>query len=174
MSSSTGFLPNISALYKNYGGLQSLVQSAYFWISVAVSGLCWRFVPDEAWSDLAKDILPQLAGFSVAAYALFFAVLDERSRKALREPAEQLGGRSPLLILASSISHAVIVQIIAVLFALIYSSKPFPTCEATFAATANNVFGAVGLFLLIYGVTLVLAAVLSIFKILEIEARAKS
>jgi hypothetical protein len=174
VSSSTGFLTNISALYKNYGGLQSLVRSAYFWISLIVSGLCWRFIPNEAWPDLAKDILPQLAGFSVAAYALFFAVLDERSRKALREPAEQLGGRSPLLILASSISHAVIVQIVAVLVALTYSSKPFPTCDVTLANSVNMTFGAIGLFLLIYGVTLVLAAVLSIFKILEIEARAKS
>jgi len=38
----------------------------------------------------------------------------------------------------------------------------------------NYSFGSLGLFLLIYGVTLVLAAVLSIFKILEIEARVAS
>lgn len=174
MSNSTGFLPNISTLYKNYGGFESLIRSAYFWISLVVSALCWRFVPSESWTDLSKDILPQLAGFSVAAYALFFAVLDERSRKALREPAEQLGGRSPLLILASSISHAVIVQIIAVLVSLVYSSKPFPTCSAELGRVVNLSFGAFGLFLLVYGVTLVLAAVLSIFKILEIEARAAS
>lgn len=174
MSSSTGFIPNILTLYKNYGGFGSLVRSAYFWISLAVSALCWRYIPTESWPDLAKDILPQLAGFSVAAYALFFAVLDERSRKALREPAEQLGGRSPLLILASSISHAVIVQIVAVLVALIYSSKPFPSCSFETVRIVNLFFGAIGLFLLVYGVTLVLAAVLSIFKILEIEARAAS
>lgn len=174
MSNSTGFIPNISTLYKNYGGFSSLIRSAYFWISLTVSALCWRFVPTQSWPDLAKDILPQLAGFSVAAYALFFAVLDERSRKALREPAEQLGGRSPLLILASSISHAVIVQIIAVLVALTYSSKPFPSINAEVSRVVNLSFGALGLFLLIYGVTLVLAAVLSIFKILEIEARAAS
>ncbi|MCZ4108706.1 hypothetical protein O3U67_11485 [Brevundimonas diminuta] len=174
MSNSTGFLPNISTLYKNHGGFKSLIRSAYFWISLFVTALCWRFVPGESWPDLAKDILPQLAGFSVAAYALFFAVLDERSRKALREPAEQLGGRSPLLILASSISHAVIVQIVAVLVALVYLSKPLLTCSDDLAVVVNYSFGSLGLFLLIYGVTLVLAAVLSIFKILEIEARVAS
>jgi len=138
---------------------------------VLIAGLCWRFVPAQSWPDLAKDVLPQLAGFSVAAYALFFAVLDERTRNALRAPAEKLGGRSPLLILASSISHAVIVQVMAVLFALAYSSKPFPSCNAVTAYWVNMIFGAIGLFMLIYGITLVLAAVLSIFKILELEAK---
>lgn len=171
MSSSTGFIPNITTLYRNYGGVSSLLRSAYFWISLLVAGLCWRFVPNETWPDLAKDVLPQLAGFSVAAYALFFAVLDERTRNALRAPAEMLGGRSPLLILASSISHAVIVQIIAVLVSLVYSSKPFPYCDAVSSYWVNMIFGSFGLFMLIYGVTLVLAAVLSIFKILEIESK---
>lgn len=170
MSSSTGFIPNITTLYRNYGGIGSLLRSAYFWISLVVTSLCWRFVPDETWPDIAKDVLPQLAGFSVAAYALFFAVLDERTRDALRAPAEKLGGRSPLLILASSISHAVIVQIIAVLVSFIYSSKPFPYCHQV-NDWVNMIAGSIGLFMLVYGVTLVLAAVLSIFKILEIEAK---
>src|SRR5690606_27272094 len=118
---------------------------------------------EETWPETAKAILPQLAGFSVAAYALFFAVLDERTRNALRAPSDKLGGRSPLLILASSISHAVIVQILAVLVALVYVSKPFPACSSLPSESANIAFGTIGLFMLIYGVVLVLAAVLSIF-----------
>lgn len=78
------------------------------------------------------------------------------------------------MILASSISHAVIVQIVAVLVALVYLSKPLLTCSDDLAVVVNYSFGSLGLFLLIYGVTLVLAAVLSIFKILEIEARVAS
>jgi len=121
---------------------------------------------------MSKDILPQLAGFSVAAYALIFAVLNERTRNALRAPSPKLGGRSPLLILASSISHAVIIQIISVVSALIYSSKPFPSVDPTLSEVVNMTAGAVGMFLLAYGIVLVIAAVLSIFKILEIEASA--
>lgn len=121
---------------------------------------------------MSKDILPQLAGFSVAAYALFFAVLDEKTRNALRAPSEKLGGRSPLLILASSISHAVIVQVVAVLSALVYMGKPFPCINHDLCNIVNLTAGAVGMFLLAYGIVLVIAAVLSIFKILEIEANA--
>ncbi len=172
MSKSTGFIPNIKTLYRSYGGFESLIKSAYFWISLAVSALCWRFVVDERWPDMSKDMLPQLAGFSVAAYALFFAVLDEKTRNALRAPSEKLGGRSPLLILASSISHAVIVQIVSVISALIYSSKPFPSIDPALSEVVNMAAGAGGMFLLAYGIVLVIAAVLSIFKILEIEANA--
>lgn len=172
MSKSTGFIPNIKTLYHSYGGFESLIKSAYFWISLGVSACCWRFIADEKWAEMSKDILPQLAGFSVAAYALFFAVLDERTRNALRAPSDKLGGRSPLLILASSISHAVIIQIISVISALIYSSKPFPSIDPAISQVVNMVAGTVGMFLLAYGIVLVIAAVLSIFKILEMEANA--
>jgi hypothetical protein len=171
VSNSTGFFQNLNILYKSYGGVKSLLGSAYFWMSVGVAALCWRYVPEQKWPDIAKDVLPQLAGFSVAAYALFFAVMDENTRNALKRPSDKLGGRSPLLILASSISHAVIVQIAAVVIAFIYAAKPFSSCDPQITLTVNMIAGSVGLFALIYGVILVLAAVLSIFRILEIESR---
>jgi hypothetical protein len=115
-----------------------------------------------------------LAGFSVAAYALFFAILDEHARDLLRAPAPTLGNRSPLLILASSVSHAVLVQILAVFVSLIYQAKPFPYCAEfeSFGHAVNAAVSCAGLFLFVYGILLVVASVLSIFRVLEISTRA--
>lgn len=169
----TGLRQSLRLLYRNYGGWHSLVTSEYFWLSLLLSGACWRIGVDEKWADTARSILPTLAGFSIAAYAIFFAVLDERARNALRAPSPDLGDRSPLLILASSISHAVFVQICALLCAVVFPAKPFPyvACFGDWNRAANLLVSFSGLFLTVYGVVLVLAAVLSIFRILEIRTR---
>lgn len=171
--SGTGLRESLRLLYRNYGGWRSLVQSEYFWLALVLSAACWRIGVDEKWADLAKSILPTLAGFSIAAYAIFFAVLDERARNALRAPAEELGNRSPLLILASSISHAVFIQILALLTAIVFPAKPFPyiSCFGKINGAFSLLVSFGGLFLTVYGIVLVLAAVLSIFRILEIRTR---
>ena len=169
----TGFRESLAILYRSYGGFRSLVVSEYFWLSILLPVLSWRLGVDEKWTDVARSILPTLAGFSVAAYALFFAVLDERARQALRAPAPELRNRSPLLILASSISHAVFVQVVALIIGVVFPAKPFPTpeCWAALAVWLNFIISFAGLFLMLYGIVLLLAAVLSIFRILEIRSR---
>lgn len=171
--SKTGLRESLSLLYKNYGGWRSLFRSEYFWVAVVLTGLSWRFGVDERWTDTAKAVLPTLAGFSIAAYAIFFAVMDERMRGALQKPAPELKNRSPLLILASSISHAVLIQIVALLFSVVFPAKPFNTVAdlVCVAKILNLAFSFAGLFCTLYGIILVLAAVLSIFRVLEIRTR---
>jgi hypothetical protein len=166
----TGLLDNLGALYRSHGGPKSLLRSAYFWIAVALSVLAWRRVSDETWFAVAQSILPTLAGFSIASFAILFAILDSRARQALRAPSAELGGRSPLLVLASSVTHAVVVQVCALLFSIIFASKPFPRLEGleTTATVVTLIASGFGLLLLLYAVVLVLATVLTVFKILEI------
>lgn len=168
----TGLTANLGSLYRSYGGIGSLFASSYFWIAIALTALSWRAVDGTSWANLAQAALPNLAGFSIAAFAILFAILDDRSRTALRAPDPRLDDRSPLLILASSVCHAVIVQIGAFLYSVVYMNKPFPIIEGfeCVARTANLVGSAIGVFLVIYAVILVMAAVLSIFKMLELAA----
>lgn len=171
---STGLRESVVILYRNYGGYRSLFRSEYFWLAFFLTALSWRLIVNEQWAETARSVLPTLAGFSIAAYAIFFAVLDERARNALRAPAPELGNRSPLLILASSISHAVLVQIFALVLAIVFPAKPFPyvECLAQPSRALNLAVSAIGVFSTLYGVVLILAAVLSIFRILEIRTRA--
>jgi hypothetical protein len=160
-------------LYKSYGGWAGLVKSEYFYLALILSALCWRLAANGTWADLAKSVLPTLSGFSIAAYAIFFAVLDERAREVLRAPAPKLDNRSPLLILASAISHAVVIQLLGIVVAVVFAAKPFPVfCQLHDQAQwLNWTVSAIGLFATMYGIALVLAAVLSIFRILEIRSR---
>lgn len=168
----TGLAANLGSLYSSYGGVKSLFSSSYFWIAAILTALSWRSIGGATWANLAQAALPNLAGFSIAAFAILFAILDDRARLALRAPDPRLGDRSPLLILASSICHAVIVQIGAFLYSVVYTSKPFPIIDGLECAakTVNLAGSTLGVFLVIYAVLLVMAAVLSIFKMLELAA----
>jgi len=169
--SETALVGNLRRLYRSYGGFSAMLRSSYFWISVLFTGACWRFTTSEKWVEIAQVVLPAMAGFSIAAYAVFFAVLSENDRAALMGPAESLGGRSPLLALASSVSHAVVIQVIALLWSVLYAAKPLPIlCSLENVAVKINIAGgAFGILLLVYGIVLVLGAVLSIFRLLEIR-----
>ncbi|MDW9488830.1 hypothetical protein GOC72_28425 [Sinorhizobium medicae] len=169
---STGLWENLRLVYQSYGGFSSLVVSGYFWVAAVTTALCWRTAFNEGWVELAIPVLPTLAGFSIAAYAVFFSVLSEGERAKLQKPSARLNGRAPLLILASSVSHAVFVQISAILVAIIFSAKPFPTPRGYdwVAEYVNYALSLFGLFLTVYGIILILAAVLSIFRILHIKS----
>lgn len=172
MSNGTGLIENLKIVYESYGRFSSFIRSGYTWIALAVTALSWRTAYDGTWVQLALPILPTLAGFSIAAYAVYFSVLTESERQALQKKDPKLGNRSPLLILASSVSHAVFVQVSGILLAIVFSAKPFPTIQGygEWAKNTNIAISAVGLFLTIYGILLILASVLSIFRILHIKA----
>lgn len=163
---------NLKALYRSHGGPKTLVKSAYFWIAGAISILTWRRATDETWATIAQSILPTLAGFSIASFAILFAILDTRARQALRAPAAQLNNRSPLLVLASSVTHAVLVQVTTLLYSIVFASKPFPVLEGYggVATVLTLIASAFGLLLLLYAVILVIATALTVFKILEIAS----
>ena len=168
----TGLRENIAALYNSHGGPRSLVRSAYFWVAVVLTILSWRKVADESWAAIAQSVLPTLTGFSIASFAILFAILDARARRALRAPDPRLDNRSPLLILAGSVAHAVVVQVIAILFSIVFTAKPFPVIAGLYleAVTLTWLASALGLLLLLYAIVLVLATVLTIFRMLELAA----
>jgi hypothetical protein len=130
--------------------------------------LSWRVIVSGEWSEVAKSVLPNLTGFSIAAYALLFSVLDSEQRRALRQPSARIGGRSPLLVLASGITHAIIIQIAALIVAIIFWAKPFPymRCTRILGDIVNTSFSSIGMFLTFYGIILIVAAALSLFKLM--------
>lgn len=169
---STGLWGSLVSLYKSHGGWRSILVSGYFWLAVIVTAFCWPMIVDGDWMPFAQSALPTLAGFSIAAFAIIFAVLSERERKALSLPDDRLGGRSPFLILISAVGHAMVVQISALLFSLAFEAKPLPNLLVNIDDHFVNIgFSAFGFLLTIYGVILILASVLSIFRVLEIKAK---
>lgn len=166
---------NLRRLYESYGGFPAMVKSGYFWAAALITLASWRLSTDDRWAGISQTILPTLAGFSIAAYALFFAVLNEKDRNALRAPSPELKNRSPLLMLASAISHAAIVQIVGVIFAILFTAKPIPTIELfrNYYKIANIIFSSFGIFFMNYGIVLIVASVVTIFRMIEIKPATK-
>lgn len=173
MRSNTGLLENLALVYKSYGGFRVFITSGYTILSAIITLAIWPSVVDGEWTTVSLGVLPTLAGFSIAAYAVFFSVLSASDQTKLKQPDQRLGGRSPLLILASSVSHAVFIQVLGLLSAIVFKAKPFPSNPwfPKLDQYINILFSSFGSFLMIYGIMLVLASVLSIFRILEIKAR---
>lgn len=123
-------LNTLSLVYENYGGISAIIKSPFLHLSAIGAIISWSSLVDGSWPALTKSVLPNLAGFSIAAYAMIFAMLDAKSRELLNIPLSEFDNRSPLLMLISSISHAVIVQIAAIFFAALFDTRPFPYIES--------------------------------------------
>jgi hypothetical protein len=110
---------NLRNLYRHYGGLTAVMTSWYFWVAAFLSALSYKSIFDFGWADLALSVMPSLTGFTIAAFAIIFAILDAELLKKLMLPDGN--GHSPISAIASSIGHAVFIQVSALILAI--SSK---------------------------------------------------
>lgn len=179
----SGVVENLRLLYWSYGGAKSLLSSEYLFYSVLLSIPTYWVVVTGSWPSLTISVMPALAGFSIASFALFFSVLDAESQAKLSLPSEELNGRRPILMLASAISHAALVQIGALIYAIVFQSGPVESAlnllpEDTLPHRALIgidviilIFSYLGHLLTLYAILLVAGSVLSIFRLLHIRAK---
>lgn len=178
---------NLRKLYSHHGGIQTVVSSSYFRVSILLAVLSYQSVASYEWADTAVSVMPSLTGFTIAAFAIIFAILDQGMlRKLMALDGE---GRSPIAEIAASIGHAVFIQVSAMILALssklvdlttvinavsdwLYSKGYAPNIFINAMDWLALLFSALGLFLTYYGVMLVLAAILSIVRMQLIVAGA--
>lgn len=175
---------NLRLLYRFYGAYGSILQSAYFWFSILCSFFIGFFFSYGDWFELAHSTLPSLTGFSIAAFAIIFAVLDRKQVAVLLTKSHE-NDIPPLLTVASAICHAVFVQILTIVFAGIaknVSSEPLIEwcCElpppedcSLLVEYLVGLLGFLGHFMLFYSWFLVLAAALSILRMMVIVSGSK-
>lgn len=180
---------NLRKLYKHHGGIASVASSFYFWLAVLFSILSFRSIPSFDWAEVTLTIMPSLAGFTIAAFAIIFAILEPNMLKALVSPDDE--GQSPIAAIAASIGHAVLIQILSIIIAIlskladiwdlisnyfdwILYGKIRQSIYDFIISCINNLFSFLGLFFTFYGVLLVLAAVLSIVRMQVIVTESKN
>lgn len=170
---------NLRYLYKHYGGLWAVASSSYFWIAIFFTLLSYPAIGTISWAKVALSIFPSLAGFTIAAFAIIFAILDESMLKALMKSDDE--GKSPISAIASAIGHAVFIQVAAIILAVGFNTVDAasfielveivascteldPKKAVAFLEWTKSSLSALGLLLTYYGALLVLAAVLSIVR----------
>jgi hypothetical protein len=108
--------------WENYGGFRAIFSSTYFLFSVIMCFLCVGLWIREGWWTLPLSIMPNLISFTLAGFALFMAVGDEKFKRLLADTARSKG---PLMTISASFVHFIFIQALSILLALIASSRPY-------------------------------------------------
>lgn len=167
-----------------YGGIKQLLESPYLHCSALLTlimATTWR---TEGWWADPIAILPNIIGFTVAAYAVVVAFGDEKFRRLLTRSDDLADDQhSPFMGLNSALVHAVIVQVLSLLSAVLAKSRPMTyllsLCSEPirkeiigsmpWLSAARVAIGNVGWFcgylIFIYGLVLTIAAAMSIFRL---------
>ncbi len=161
-------------IYKSYGGFKAFVLSPYLWLSLFFTGIFFAGInQNEDWFSLPIKTIPPLTGFTFASFSLLFAIIDEDNRLILSQPDTDFGGRKPILIVVSKIVHSVMMQLCALVAALLLHTKPIVlNVSQETIDMINSVATGFALFLFIYGLLLVVSVALTLFQLVDIVADA--
>ncbi|WP_223534666.1 hypothetical protein J3P80_01720 [Pseudomonas sp. D2-30] len=150
-----------------YGGIRSLVVSIYFGGAIIITMLSFGLWTKPGWWDIVIGAIPTLLGFTLAGLAVFMS-MDSGFSKIIAGGSKPKSP-SPFLSLISSFVHFILVQTIALFYALISKSLSFtlpnmPEWYYRIMSFMTPVAGAIGFLIFIYAIMLVVAATFSIFR----------
>jgi hypothetical protein len=116
------------------------------------------------------SVLPNLLGFTLGGFAMFLGFGNDRfkSEVAKADPADPIG-RSIFVRLCATFVHFILLQVIALLWALTtkawYFPAPLPEPAQLWLPWLNLLGGAIGYGLFLYACTSVVAATMHVFRI---------
>lgn len=155
--------------WKAYGGFSPIFKSTYFILAVALNLFCWGLWSEPNWWDLVFSVIPNLLGFTLGGFAIFVGFGDEKFTSSLAEPETDPTTPSVYREFCATFVHFIIVQVAALLLAVISKGMYFQTDWPQWAVTAikiGNVFwGAICFNVFLYALTSVLAIGFHVFRI---------
>lgn len=149
-----GPIESLRDYWSLFGGLEALIGSPYAWASFLITTFLWRFKGKMTWMEPTFSILPNLLGFTVAAYAILVAFgNDDFKRIILAYPKKSK--HSFFMTLNGTFCHFIITQSTTLVYAVLFK-----------ALGLNAIYyQAVGMFLLIYSILLSIAVALAMLTI---------
>lgn len=111
-----GLLEIIHRYWQNYGGLASIIKSPYFHLAFIFTIITIPFWFYKEWWSNSMTIIPSILGFTLGGFAIFLGYGNDKFRSLLA--IEDKAGKSPYLEVVSSFLHFVLMQMIALIFAL--------------------------------------------------------
>jgi hypothetical protein len=158
-----------------YGGLIAIARSPYFHVALILllptAGI-WS-VP--GWWDLPIGILPNLISFTLAGYALFMGFGDEKFRRLMAGSKVE---DAPMLVMSATFTHFIIIQVIAVILAIVAKARPVTALLGLFHITAldsgaphiirltlGTGFWLLSFAVFLYSICCIVATTLSVFRV---------
>jgi hypothetical protein len=155
-----------------YGGLPSLLCSPYVHFSILITVVTSHYWYNYSWWTQAISILPNLIGFTLGGFAVFLGFGSDKFKELI---AGQTGSdSSPYLSISVTFLHFVLIQLFALMWAIIASAVHFtpPSWIGCFAnyllSLLNPISDAFGYFFFIYSLTSAIAAALAVFRMASI------
>ncbi|MBW4978838.1 hypothetical protein ABWH88_15585 [Marinobacter adhaerens] len=160
--------------WEAYGGWKALFTSPYLWSSVFLSFVFFPLWREEKWIEYSQGIFPDLLGFTLGGFAIFVAFGDKKFLSVISGSTKDEA--SPLVEISASFAHFIFCQVLALLYSVLYESTPellnssitlcFSICEPY--PDIKFIFSYIGSFFTIYALTLSVAAVIAIFRLVAI------
>jgi hypothetical protein len=154
--------------WRAYGGRQALLRSPYLHVALLLLIVTSHYWLYEKWWEQPLSILPNLLGFSLGGLAMFLSFGNEKFRSELTV-VKDVTTVSPYLALCSTFVHFIVLQLLALISALIARSFDFvfdwPQSIRQLVTFATAGFYGVGYLLFLYSVISMLAATMAVFRI---------
>lgn len=161
-----------------YGGINAILGSPYMHISLLIALLSSGIWLEDDWVELPISVLPNIIGFSLGGYAIWLALGDDKFRASISGKTNS-GGESPFIVVNATFVHFIVLQILALISALVGKSHPIFNSplfiqrfmldlapwlyEVSIAISYAGSF--FGYFIFVYALLSALAATMAIFRI---------
>lgn len=167
-----GVVRGFAAYWRIYGGWRALFGSPYFMASLVVTGLLWPLWLKADWWALSLSVLPGILSFSLGGFAILLAFGDETFRGLISGAMNGAEDKpSPYLSFAATFLHFILLQIIAILLALLAKGWFRVGVPFDWLSPANEIlrpaFWAVGFWFFVYSLFAAIAAVMAIFVLVR-------
>ncbi|WP_439831143.1 hypothetical protein [Aeromonas caviae] len=174
----TGVMRLFARYWLAYGGFKSVLGSPYMHASLFITLISSGIWLKYDWVDIPISVLPNIIGFSLGGYAIWLALGDDKFRASISGKTKD-GGESPFIMVNATFVHFIVLQILALIAALIGKSQPIYNSPlfmqkffldlAPYLYDVSQVISTtssfIGYFLFIYAIFSALAATMAIFRI---------
>lgn len=168
----------MSLYFRTYGGWSAVLTSPLFLFALILTGINYQSWIGEEWVGKVMELVPGLLGFSLGTYAILFGLVAGKLRDGLRA-RKIASGTSGLDEVNATFFHFVVVQLIALLWAMLFTGQVLTDLTPLLSENAEWALGLLralhrigsflGYLLLSYSIVLVLGAALAVFRLARLS-----
>lgn len=153
------------AYWKLYGGAKAIASSLYFFVSIVITLLCFYIWMKPGWWETVISAVPTMLGFTLAGLAVFLG-MDSKFSSVIAGGTDD--EPSPFLSMIAAFVHFVIIQVVALAYALLAKATFFvidgmPPFYYQISGVGRYAAWFFGFLLFIYAIFSMLAATFAIF-----------
>lgn len=152
-----------------YGGFRAVLKSPYFHFSIfllAVTHGEWNIAFDRekgiGWCSVVLGVMPNMVGFTLGGYAILLSFGDDKYRALISGTTTE---PSPYMQISATFLHFIIMQISALLFAVLANSICGATAQYRFGSLLCKIVSGFGFWLFLYSICLAVASTFAVFTV---------